>query len=154
METNNTFKTLMWVLFAIAVVVIGIVLITRAKDKDLSDENVVIGEAVVEDIDIMMLESFPVEVSVRARGYTPDGCTLVGDITQNYAEKTFMVTVKSKRPLDAENCTQALVPFEKTIRLSGVVGLPKGTYTVDVNGIIGTFTLDIDNFISENDPIK
>ena len=39
---------------------------------------------------------------------------------------------------------QVLVDFEEVIALQ-VVGLPAGTYTVDVNGVKGTFTLTVDN---------
>jgi inhibitor of cysteine peptidase len=41
-------------------------------------------------------------------------------------------------------CTQALVPFEETIPLD-VEGLLAGEYTVNVNGVMATFTLDVDN---------
>jgi putative hemolysin len=40
------------------------------------------GEAVVETIDILILESFPVQVNVVARGYLPDGCTEIDEIHQ------------------------------------------------------------------------
>jgi hypothetical protein len=38
----------------------------------------------------------------------------------------------------------AVLLVEEMIGL-GVVGLKAGTYTVDVNGVTGTFTLDVDN---------
>ena len=40
--------------------------------------------------------------------------------------------------------TAALVPYEETISLD-VYGLLAGTYTVDVNSVRDTFTLDVDN---------
>lgn len=156
MEQNNSFKTILWIL-GILIIIIGAVFLLTKKDKkmdDYSDENVVIGEAVVEKIDITLLESFPVQVNVLATGYTPDGCTKVGDVNQRFTDGTFFITLETKKPIDAENCTQAIMPFEKMISLSGVVGLKKGTYKVDLNGITGQFTFDIDNFISETDPIK
>jgi inhibitor of cysteine peptidase len=48
-------------------------------------------------------------------------------------------------------CTQIVVPFEESIPLD-VVGLPAGTYTVDVNGVTGSFTLDVDNQLPEATP--
>jgi inhibitor of cysteine peptidase len=51
--------------------------------------------------------------------------------------------ISTTRPADAI-CTQVLGSFEETIALE-VEGLPAGTYTVDVNGVIGSFTLDVDN---------
>lgn len=153
MEGNNSFKTIMWIIGLLVVVGIIVFLVTKDKEKDYSDENMVIGEAVVEDFDILMLESFPVQINLAVKGYTPDACTQVGDVKQLYANGVFSVTLESKRPLD-EQCAQQIMPFEKTISLSGVVGLPRGEYIVDLNGMRKTFTLDIDNFISDEDPLK
>lgn len=153
-DNNNSFKTILWIVLGLVIIVIVVVLLTKKKNVDEVAENIVIGEAVVEKIDIAVMESFPVQISVLATGYLPDGCTTVGDVKQRYGNGTFDVTLESKKPLDAQNCTQAIVPFEKNFSLSGVVGLPKGTYAVDVNGVRGQFTLDVDNFISETDPLK
>lgn len=156
MEQNNSFKTILWIIAILIIVVGAVFLLTKDKKQadDHSDENVVIGEAVVEKIDISLMESFPVQVGVLATGYTQDGCTKIGDVNQRFTDGTFFVTLETKKPLEAENCTQAIVPFEKSFSLSGVVGLSKGTYKVNINGVLGEFKFDVDNFISETDPIK
>ncbi len=100
-------------------------------------------EARVESIEILMLESFPIQIHVSARGHLPDGCTTISDISQSRDGNTFTVVIMTSRPVDI-SCTQALVPFEEVIPLD-VVGLPAGTYTVNVNGVTGTFTFTIDN---------
>jgi inhibitor of cysteine peptidase len=105
--------------------------------------DVVKGLAPVETIDILILESFPVQVQVRAAGNLRDGCTTLGEISQKQQGSTFAVTIGTTRPADAL-CTEALVPFETTIALD-VVGLKAGTYTVTVNGVSGTFALSVDN---------
>ena len=115
-----------------------------------SGDEVIRGTATVEGIDIQILESFPVQVRVMAQGLLADGCTTVGEINQELVDNTFMVTIGTVRPAD-EVCTQALVPFEETIELE-VRGLPAGTYTVDVNGATGTFTLNTDNVLPEETP--
>jgi inhibitor of cysteine peptidase len=43
-------------------------------------------------------------------------------------------------------CIQIIAPFEETIPLE-VYGLPAGTYTVNVNGVQGTFSLEVDNIL-------
>jgi inhibitor of cysteine peptidase len=101
------------------------------------------GEAIVDEIDILILESFPVQVNVVARGNLPDGCTEIDEIIRELEEQTFNVTITTARPADAM-CTEALVPFEETFSLD-VYGLPAGVYTVDVNGVTGTFELAVDN---------
>jgi inhibitor of cysteine peptidase len=86
---------------------------------------------------------------VVAVGYLPDGCTEIDgiDVDREVDAQTFEVTIGTVRPRDAM-CTQALVPFEETIELD-VLGLPAGTYSVDVNGIVETFTLEADNVAPE-----
>lgn len=110
--------------------------------------GIIVGEANVESLQILILESFPVQVHVRVNGYLGDGCTEVGEITSEREEDTFTVRITTVRPADAI-CTQQLVGLEETIALD-VHGLEAGTYTVDVNGVTDTFTLDIDNILSED----
>ena len=101
-----------------------------------------IGLASVDEIDILILESFPVQVQVIARGNLPDPCTEICQITQKKEGNTFFVTIKTYRPPGP--CIQVLAPFEEIISLE-VYGLPAGTYTVDVNGVQGTFDLEVEN---------
>jgi len=54
------------------------------------------GNAIVESIQITVLESFPVQIKVNARGYLPDGCTKIGDITEEKKENTFFVRILSE----------------------------------------------------------
>ncbi|MCC7469954.1 MAG: hypothetical protein IT284_02330 [Bacteroidetes bacterium] len=155
MESGNSFKTILWVIAALVVVIIGIFILTKNKNTDvMQDENMVIGQAMVDTIDVSVTDSFPAQVNVTAKGNLSDGCTQIGDVKQTYENKVFGVTLETKKPLDAEMCTQALVPFEKTFPLSGVVGLVKGTYSVDVNGVRSSFTLSMDNAVSNVDPLK
>jgi hypothetical protein len=110
-----------------------------------ADDGVLYGEATVETIEILILESFPVQVQVVARGYVSDGCTEIDEIQREREDQTFMVTITTIRPSGAL-CTEAIVPFEESIALD-VNGLPAGTYTVDVNGVSGTFELAMDNVL-------
>ncbi len=103
------------------------------------------GNATVESIEIMVLESFPVQIKVNARGYLPDGCTRINEITKEKKENTFLVSIKTVRPADLF-CTAAIVPFQEVISLD-VYGLKAGIYNVDVNGVKGKFELRTDNII-------
>ena len=103
--------------------------------------------ASVESIEIMVLESFPVQIKVNARGYLPDGCTKIHGITKEKTENTFLVSIKTVRPADAF-CTASIMPFQEVISLD-VYGLKKGIYNVDVNGVKGIFELGTDNIIRE-----
>ncbi|HNS50303.1 MAG TPA: hypothetical protein PKO09_03890 [Anaerolineae bacterium] len=105
--------------------------------------DVIRGSASVDAIDILILESFPVQVQVRVSGNLPDGCTELGETAQERQGTAFTVTLGTVRPAHAL-CTEALVPFETTVALD-VLGLKAGQYAVAVNGVSGTFTLSIDN---------
>jgi len=103
-----------------------------------------IGLAPVEEIEIVILESFPVQVQVIASGNFPDPCTEISEVLQEKEENTFFVTIKTYR--SPGFCIQVLTPFEEIIPLE-VYGLLAGTYTVDVNGVQATFDLEIDNIL-------
>jgi len=103
-----------------------------------------IGLASVDEIDILILESFSVQINVIVRGNLPDPCTEIYQVTQKKEGNTFFITIKTYRPPGP--CIQVLAPFEVKIPLN-VYGLPAGTYTVDVNGVQTTFDLEVDNFI-------
>jgi len=116
---------------------------TPAPEETVDLENVTIDEATVESIEILILESFPVQVHVNVTGYLGDGCTTLNDIETTQEGDTFLVHITTQRPTEAM-CTQQLVGFEESVALD-VEGLPAGTYTVDVNGVTDTFTLEMDN---------
>jgi len=101
-----------------------------------------VGLAPVEGIEIVILESFPVQVQVIASGNLPDPCTEISEVLQEREGNTFFVTIKTYRPPGP--CIQVIAPFKETILLE-VYGLPADTYTVDVNGVQAAFDLEVDN---------
>lgn len=104
--------------------------------------------AIVEEMEILIMESFPLQVSVHVEGQTRDGCTTVDETwAEQVDENTFEVHILTVRPEDAM-CTEALVPFEVNVPLD-VYGLPAGTYTVNVYELSDTFTFEQDNVIPE-----
>lgn len=120
-----------------------VVLDVPASDDD--DTEYMIGDAVVDDVQILVMESFPLQISVKAIGNLPDGCTFIDEenIEVVNTGNVFDISLKTKRPKDLV-CTDALVPFEVNIPLD-VYGLEKGVYTVNVNGVTDTFEFTVDN---------
>ena len=104
-----------------------------------------IGLAQIDEIDILILELFPVQIDVIASGNLPDPCTEIYQITQKKEDNTFFITIKTYHPPDP--CIQVITPFEVKIPLN-VYGLSAATYTVDVNGVQDTFDLEVDNIPS------
>ena len=111
--------------------------------------EVVRGLAPVEEVDILMLESFPVQINVFVRGYVPDACTEISDIVHERAADTFKVSISTVRPKDMA-CAEVIMPYEESISLD-VIGLEAGVYTVDVNGVTETFELQVDNALPRDD---
>ncbi len=108
------------------------------------------GQATVDSIQILTLESFPVQINVRVRGELADSCTMVEEIITQQNGNNFQSAITTIRPGDAV-CTTESVPFEEVLSLD-VNGLDAGTYNVTVNGISGSFTLDVDNRNPEDEP--
>ena len=115
-----------------------------------SSGDVIQGVPAVESVDVLILESFPVQVHAVVRGTLADGCTTLDQVTTTREGNVFQIQLTTQRPADAV-CTQALVPFEEVVALD-VVGLPAGEYTVEAEGVTATFTLDIDNVLPDATP--
>jgi len=97
----------------------------------------------VENAQIILLESFPVQVHAVVAGQLPDGCTAIAQITQTREGNRFTIVITVAHT-GADSCTQALVPFEEVVPLN-VVGLTKGVYQVMVNDVSAAFELTSDN---------
>lgn len=103
----------------------------------------VFGLATVESVQILTLESFPVQINVRVRGMLPNACTEIKDIITQTNGSQFDVAVTTVQQ-PGTTCADEAVPFEEMVPLN-IEGLDAGTYSVTVNGIEGSFTLDVDN---------
>lgn len=117
-----------------------------AKDGEFSYGQ----NAIVESVDVILLESFPVQAQVQVSGNLPDGCTELDEISVEQEGQEFILTLTTRRPTGDVMCTQALVPFEEVVDLD-VRGLEAGTYTVIVQEEQTTFTLDVDNTFSQDE---
>lgn len=106
--------------------------------------------AVVKSIEILLLESFPLQVHAVIRGDLPDaGCTTIASVDQVRDGNTFKLTlITTTDPLAL--CAPALTPFEEVVPLE-VQGLPAGIYTVQAGGVEATFEFTVDN--SSEQPI-
>ena len=105
-----------------------------------NEEQVISSTAMIDHLDIMLLESWPVQVKVMVHGYFPDSCTQIDTVTTKIIQQTFYVTVTTIRPGQLA-CNQMLVPFKEIVPLE-TKGLAAGNYTVNINGVTETFTLE------------
>ncbi|MGB1253847.1 MAG: DUF6438 domain-containing protein, partial [Candidatus Promineifilaceae bacterium] len=105
-------------------------------------------QAYVDVLEVMIMESFPVQASVLVQGNLANPCVELVGISAERTNNTFTLNIETKSDPTAV-CTQVLVPFEENVALD-VEGLAAGTYTVQAGDAQTTFTLDMDN-VSDTD---
>lgn len=100
----------------------------------------VTGIAVVQSLEVQILENSPLSVNVIVRGQLPDaGCTTISGINQTRDGNNIKVTLSTTTDPVAL-CAQSLTPFEQVIPLD-VSNLPPARYSVNVNGLEQSFEL-------------
>jgi len=124
---------------------------TRPYPVDEGDEKFLYGQdATVESLDVILLESFPVQAQAKVTGYLPDGCTELYDVSVEHQDMNFILTLTTRRLSGDIACTEALVPFEEVVRLD-IEGIEAGTYTVIAQNQEAIFELAVDNALLEQD---
>ena len=99
-------------------------------------------DARAEEIDLIMMESFPVQMSTIVRGSMPDGCCILDEIKVEREGNNFVLQFISHR--EGDFCTEAEVSFEKNVFLD-VYGLSAGTYRVVTDTVTAEWTFEVDN---------
>jgi hypothetical protein len=105
--------------------------------------------AILESLDVLLMESFPLQASAYIRGSLPDSCTTVKETVVEREGNSFRIRIITARPVDAV-CAQVLVPFEQNVPLD-IYGLKAGEYTVVAQDLSTTFRLDVDNVPSQSE---
>lgn len=116
-----------------------------------SPSSPVTGLAEVTALDIRLLDTFPIQIQLIVEGILPDSCTTIERIERTRQDGTFRITLHTIRATGVA-CSEAEIPFSETIDLD-VLGLTAGIYTVTVNNISGTFTLQNDNMPDESNAV-
>ena len=114
---------------------------------------IAVSEAELSKVDVLLQESFPVQVNVAIQGMLPDGCTSIDRVDQQHSNNNFRLMVVTAR-LTTTMCMAQRQPFEQNIPLD-VAGLAAGTYTVTVQGqnqMSGSFQLSADNLLPSEIP--
>lgn len=112
-----------------------------------------IGKAPVSTVEVVKSGTLPVAVYLRASG-VQSSCGFDGAarVHQRLTGTHFEVAISARHTDSATAeltngyivCTADIRPFKMTVPLD-VYGLDAGTYTYDVNGVTGSFTLDSAN---------
>jgi uncharacterized protein YraI len=96
------------------------------------------GAALVQSVEIQVVQSQPLQVNVVVRGELPDaGCTTISSVSQVRNGNTITVTLTTTTDPVAL-CAPVLTPFEQIVPLD-VTDLGPDQYKVNVNGIEQSF---------------
>ena len=104
------------------------------------------GNLYVNSVDVLLMESFPLQAQAVVKGDLANGCIIMNGLTAVRDGDNWRIEFDLAH--QGEMCTEALVPFEENVVLD-ILGLPAGTYTVIAGDAKAEFTLDMDN-----DPIN
>jgi hypothetical protein len=108
---------------------------TPVSDAPNSDT----GEAIVETVEVRILESFPVQVQAVLSGQLPDACAFVETVDVLVEGNTFYVTMTVARHPNMR-CAQVLTPFAQIVPLT-TADLAAGDYTVQAGAVVAEFEL-------------
>lgn len=111
----------------------------------VDDDKYIYGEdAIIESLEVILLESFPVQAQVKVIGNLRNGCEELFEVEVEKVDMEFILTLTTRHPTGDIACTEALVPFEEVVRLE-IEGLEAGTYSVIAQDQEATFELSVDN---------
>lgn len=88
---------------------------------------------VIETVDVLVMESFPPQLSLQVTGYQSDGCDFPAqvEIRREAETSTVYVQIFREMPL-AVMCPANIIPYEASINLGA---FDPGTYTIIVNDV-------------------
>ena len=110
---------------------------TAQTDQNSDGGNFMRVDTVIESVDVIVLESFPMQLQVSVTGAQPDGCDLPVQVEQTVEDDVVTVQIYRDVPLDVM-CPAVLVPYEDTIDIDG--SFEGGTITININD----FTTSVD----------
>jgi inhibitor of cysteine peptidase len=87
----------------------------------------------IETVDVLVMESFPPQLSLQVTGYQPDGCDFPAqvEIRRDAETNTVYVQIFREMPL-AVMCPASTIPYEASINLGS---FDPGSYTIIVNEV-------------------
>jgi inhibitor of cysteine peptidase len=150
------FRNVFWKFLAVLILLIlaacspdpgqpGAVTPPLAGTAEPDGTQAVLEDVLVESVDALILESFPVQVNVVVEGQLPDACSFIEKVEQERQEDEFKIHLAIARRPEAR-CAPQPTPFEQVVSLD-VLGLEAGAYTVDVHGVTAEFELSMDNVL-------
>jgi hypothetical protein len=105
----------------------------------------------VAGLELVILESMPVQVNAVIAGNFTLACTIIQDVAVRREGDTFTIELEPAKDPETP-CSEERVPFTTTVPLD-VEGLPAGTYIVIAGDDRDRFRLDVDNVLPTPPPL-
>lgn len=107
-------------------------------DSSIDDNQAIITDMPIQDIEVWLAESFPVQVTVEVTGGLSDSCTEHHETHQAQEGNTITIQITTIRPKDLV-CATVVTEYQERIAIGT---LPAGDYTVIINGVEQQFRVD------------
>ena len=92
----------------------------------------------ITNVEVIVMESFPMQVSLHITGEHPDGCDFPAMVEQAREDNTVKLEIYREVPLTVM-CPMVLLPYDETIKLDGT--FEPGDYVFQVNDFVVQQTL-------------
>ena len=93
---------------------------------------------IILSVDVTVMESFPMQLSLHVVGSQPDGCRVDVQVDQRREGNDVYVEIYRVIPPDMA-CPEMIMNYDAMIRLEG--GFESGTYTIHVNNTTVEITI-------------
>ena len=107
-------------------------------DSDGINNQSIIANMPIAEIEVLLAESQPVQVTVEVNGWLPDSCTAHHETHQTQEGNTITIQITTTRPKDAF-CATVVTEYQERFFIGA---LPAGDYTVIVNDVKQEFRVD------------
>ena len=107
-------------------------------DSDGVDNQSIIADMPIQEIEVLLAESDPVQVTVEVNGWLPDSCTTHHETHQAQEGNTITIQITTTRPRDLA-CATVVTEYRERVFIGA---LPAGDYKVIVNGVEQEFRVD------------
>ena len=107
-------------------------------DIDGIDDQSIIADMPIQEIEVLLAESDPVQVTVEVNGWLADSCTAHHETHQAQEGNTITIQITTIRPKDLF-CATVVTEYQERVFIGT---LPAGDYTVIVNNIEQGFRVD------------
>ncbi len=112
--------------------------VLKATGEPPEGEGVIIRDIPIQEIEVLLAESDPVQVTVEVNGWLPDGCTEHHQTHLTQEGNTITIQITNIRPRGFA-CATVVTEYQERVSIGT---LPAGDYTVIVNGVEQEFRVD------------